>query len=132
MQLALTLRFLLLTVLFGLLIGFSQYLTVWPVVSEFVPEDMIRIMRSQIFYRLLFFALPALFVIAAFSILFTHRIAGPVYRMEQTIERVLTGNETGDFHLRKHDELQELATGINDLLLIVRRPDTPSENRSSG
>jgi len=120
MQLGLTLRFLLVTVLFALFVGFEVYITIWPVVSEAIPGELVALVRSQIVYRVLFFSIPLVFVITAFSIVFTHRIAGPLYRVETMLERFLKGEEIGDIQLRKEDELQGLAQKINALLSVVR------------
>lgn len=43
------------------------------------------------------------------GIMATFRIAGPVYRIEKFLESVEAGQCPPDFHLRKGDELQELA-----------------------
>lgn len=120
MQLGLTLRFLLVTVLFALFVGFEVYITIWPVVSEVIPDNLVALVRSQIVYRVLFFSIPLIFVIMAFSIVFTHRIAGPLHRLESMLERFLKGEEIGDIQLRKEDELQGLTQKINVLLSMAR------------
>ena len=89
MQLALTLRLLLLTVLFAFFVGFEVYITVWPVVSEFIPRTLMSAVKEQILFRVVFFSIPLLFVIGAFFVIFTHRIAGPLYRLDQTLERAV-------------------------------------------
>ena len=121
MQLGLTFRFLLLVILFSLFVGFEVYITVWPVVSKVISEDLITLVKHQIFFRLFFFSLPLIFVIVAFSIVFSHRIAGPVYRIEQTLDKLIQGEDTGCIHLRPGDELRELAAKLNDLIRIVAK-----------
>lgn len=125
MQLGLTFRFLFLTILLSLFIGFEVYITVWPVVSGVISKDLMNLIRYQIFFRSLFFVLPLLFVIVAFSIIFSHRIAGPVYRLERTLDMVIKGEDVRDIKLRKGDELQELAARINDLIHIVKKVKAP-------
>lgn len=125
MQLGLTFRFLFLTILLSLFIGFEVYITVWPVVSGVIAKDLMNLIRYQIFFRSLFFVLPLLFVIVAFSIIFSHRIAGPVYRLERTLDMVIKGEDVGDIKLRKGDELQELAARINDLIHILKKAKAP-------
>ena len=121
MQLGLTLRFLFLTILFALFIGFEAYITIWPVVSEVIPENLVSLVRYQIFFRLFLFIFPVIFVIAGFSIVFSHRIAGPIYRFEQTLDDLIQGKEVKFIHLRKGDELQELAAKINELIRVVKK-----------
>ena len=131
MQLGLTFRFLFLTILLSLFIGFEVYITVWPVVSGVISKDLMNLVRNQVFYRSLFFVLPLLFVIVAFSIIFSHRIAGPVYRLEHTLDMVIKGEDVRDIKLRKGDELQELAARINDLIHIVKKAKAPITKDSS-
>jgi nitrogen fixation/metabolism regulation signal transduction histidine kinase len=47
------------------------------------------------------------------TIYFSHRVAGPVYRFEKTFKAVIEGDYTESIHLRRGDELQNLATLIN-------------------
>lgn len=47
------------------------------------------------------------------SIFLTHKIAGPVYRLKQALAELLGGNLDSRIHLRKWDDLQELAAQVN-------------------
>jgi signal transduction histidine kinase len=49
----------------------------------------------------------------ALTLFTSHRIAGPLYRMEQDIEEVASGNLTKKFNIRKTDEIRALATGLD-------------------
>ena len=120
MQIALTLRLLLLTVLFAFFVGFEVYITVWPVVSEFIPGTLMSAVKEQILFRVLFFSIPLLFVIGAFFLIFTHRIAGPLYRLEQTLDQLIAGEDVERLSLRKNDELGELASRINVLISMIQ------------
>lgn len=134
LQLGLTFRFLFMTILFSLFIGFEAYITMWPVVSGFIPGELMHLVRHQILFRVLFFVIPVVFVIVAFSIVFTHRIAGPLYRLEMTLDKLIRGEDVEPVHLRRGDELQEFAGKINALIPRitgkedpVRPKDTPPE-----
>jgi len=63
---------------------------------------------------------PALivFIVAAavFSVYLTHRVAGPLFRIEQTAREMVRGNLGLRIRLRKGDELHELAGLINEAL----------------
>jgi methyl-accepting chemotaxis protein len=50
------------------------------------------------------------------GIFMTHRIAGPVYRMEEDIDRALSGERMVRVRLRRRDALQDLAVKVNELL----------------
>ena len=53
----------------------------------------------------------ALLVVAA--LLISHRIAGPLFRFEMTLEYMREGNLNNTIHLRNHDEGVDLADHIN-------------------
>jgi methyl-accepting chemotaxis protein len=48
------------------------------------------------------------------SIIGTHRIAGPMFRFEKTLESMISRNLNDSIHLRDKDEGKELAAKIND------------------
>ncbi len=48
-----------------------------------------------------------------FSLYLTHRVAGPLYRLEQSAQELKKGNLCLRIRLRESDELQELAEAIN-------------------
>ncbi len=66
---------------------------------------------------------PALAVLisaaAVFSIYLTHRLAGPLFRIEQTARELIRGNLALRIRLRKGDELHELAGLLNEVLDTV-------------
>lgn len=121
MQLGLTLRFFFLIVIFSLFIGFEVYITIWPVVSGVIPQDLMDVIKNQIFLRLICFIFPVAFVITAFSIVFSHRIAGPIYRLEQTLNSLIRGEDVKTIRIRKGDELKDLVEKTNSLILMVKR-----------
>lgn len=51
-----------------------------------------------------------------FSIYLTHRLAGPLYRFEESVKELIQGNLSLRIRLRKRDELYELAGMINQAL----------------
>ncbi len=57
------------------------------------------------------------------GIFVTHRIAGPVYRVQCDIDRVLAGEKNVRVRFRKRDAFPELAEKVNKL--IERIDDTP-------
>lgn len=62
-------------------------------------------------------AIAALIVAAAvFSIYLTHRLAGPLYRLEQSARELIQGNLSLRIRLRERDELHELAGLLNEAL----------------
>lgn len=69
------------------------------------------------------FGIGLLFVIiqlVLLTIFFSHKVAGPVYRFEMTCHDIIDGNYTGRIKLRKGDEMQNLATLLNEVIARSR------------
>jgi methyl-accepting chemotaxis protein len=62
-------------------------------------------------------ALIGLTAVAGFIIMvaYSHKIAGPLYRFEKSIDEMASGDLTSRFNLRANDQLEELAGRINSL-----------------
>ena len=70
----------------------AETVTVWPALAVLIPAA------------------------AVFSIYLTHRVAGPLFRFEQTARELIRGNLALRIRLRKGDELHELAGLLNEVL----------------
>jgi signal transduction histidine kinase len=121
MQLTLTIRFLILSLLFTIFIGMLMFFVIWPVVRIYIPPALVSVMIQQLISKLYSSSFILLIVIAGFSIIFTHRIAGPVYNLEKTLEKLNQGEDVGLIRLRDGDELQELATKINQVITCMKQ-----------
>jgi len=66
---------------------------------------------------IIFISLPlVLLVLWIMDLELSHRIAGPVYRLEKDLDDRISGKASGPISLRKHDELKPLTSKINKLL----------------
>jgi methyl-accepting chemotaxis protein len=54
------------------------------------------------------------------AVAFSHLIAGPVYRMERTLDRMREGDISMRFKIRPYDELQELAQALDGAVSGMR------------
>ena len=116
LQLGVTLRLLAVLALFALFMLFESWMVLWPALSAHIPEpDMPEFLR-QIGFRLALFGIPVAFVIAAMGIVLTHRIAGPLLRIERTLDDLLERGEAHPIQLRKHDELKSLCLRVNRVI----------------
>lgn len=78
-------------------------------------------------FRDLIFPLTIVGVIAGFlgafvlSLFFPHRLAGPLYRIEMTMEKIIRGDiSKPDLKIRSGDELHDLAGHISELMRKMR------------
>jgi methyl-accepting chemotaxis protein len=55
-------------------------------------------------------------LLLSWGLVISHRIAGPVYRLEQDLKKIAEGNFSLRIKLRKKDELASIAEGINKVL----------------
>ena len=125
-QLAFAARFVFIITLISAFIGFQLYAIVWPVISRFVPEQTMAFITHQFIFRgILFLGLAALLIIAI-AIVVSHRVAGPIFSMERTIDRIVRGEKVEFIRLRKNDELKGLAEKINGLIAIIKELKEPS------
>ena len=106
-------------VLFALLANFSALKTVVFGGSE--AEYVQAVTRLDIFVEVFVFPLVATFVcMCLHAVIFTHRIAGPVHRFKELLDRVRGGDLATDVHLRKNDYFQDLCDDLNGMIEQLR------------
>ncbi len=54
-------------------------------------------------------------LVTVLAMLLTHRLAGPLYRFERSLEQMIDGNFNFEIRLRRKDEIKELADMMNAL-----------------
>jgi len=130
LQLQLTSIFVGLTAL-ALLLQFVLFTNVLHATAVHLPNDGALVLDeiNRINLRVLcasfFVFLP---VTLGVGVLWTFRIAGPVYRFERFLESIARGERPKDFRLRKGDQLHELAALLNEATRPMRAlPATASE-----
>lgn len=65
----------------------------------------------------------AILLFCMLSVYISHQVAGPAYRIKKGVQNILAGDLTSPIHLRRRDDLQDLAECTNQLrneLLIFR------------
>jgi methyl-accepting chemotaxis protein len=83
---------------------FDNYpVLVQPIYDQFIP------IAASFFYKI---AIYVLFVVLISAIL-SHKMAGPVYRFEQTCKEIAKGDFSKRVRLRKGDQLTELQDEFN-------------------
>lgn len=56
------------------------------------------------------------FLILVWALVYSNKMAGPVFNMKRTIDNYLKGEKTARIHLRKGDYFDDLADKINKLM----------------
>jgi len=97
-----------------LLIQGTQLTTVDPLLVEALKSLRMWMLASGLVYVI---------VIPLLSIFISHKIAGPLFRFERTLEQAIENKgPIPPIRLRDGDELQEMAELINKLLERVQTP----------
>jgi len=108
-----------LALLASMVTGWTVFATGWHFLGEKLasvyPQGrlvyVLRVTNLALIRNLLLIS-PLIFIL---GLLFSHRIAGPVYRIGKTLEEISKGNLSLRVRLRKGDELVDLADMINNL-----------------
>lgn len=91
---------------------FDDYpVLVQPIYDEFIP------IVASFFYKIAIYILLVIIISAIVS----HRMAGPVYRFEQTCKEIAKGDFSQRVHLRKGDQLTDLQQAFNTMMDEVEK-----------
>lgn len=127
-QIRFAIKFAFITALLSGFVGFQMYAIVWPVLSQYVPQEIMGLVTQQILTRAAIFLALAVLMILAFSIIISHRVAGPVFSMHRTMKKILNGEGIEFVTLRKHDEFQSFAKDLNRIIAMIKdNTEAPSE-----
>ena len=80
-----------------------------PIYDEFIP------IISDFFFKIAIYVL----LVIVISAIVSHKMAGPVYRFEQTCKAIAKGDFSQRVHLRKGDRLTELQEEFNKMMDVV-------------
>ena len=84
-------------------------------IPESVAYNLIPVAKK--INTILMVALPiALVSIGMIALELSHRIAGPIYRLEKELDRIIAGEKIPQIKLRKKDELKPLVDKINKII----------------
>ena len=98
-------------------VGWIIYHTSWKQIIN-TPDlsiDKLYIIFENVNNQLLWWILGFILIIAVISIFVSHKIAGPVYRLEESTKLIASGDLTHKVHLRQGDELGDLQDAFNDM-----------------
>ncbi|PIU42034.1 MAG: hypothetical protein COS99_02270 [Candidatus Omnitrophica bacterium CG07_land_8_20_14_0_80_42_15] len=101
------------------LAGYTIYYTVFGLLGEKLanvyPQGRLALIFKTVNIVLLIRVALLIPFVVMISIILSHRIAGPVYRMERYINEVSSGDLSSILKLRKRDEFKSLAEAINKM-----------------
>ncbi|MFW5781790.1 MAG: HAMP domain-containing protein [Candidatus Muiribacteriaceae bacterium] len=98
-----------------IVVGWTIYYSIWNKVgnnTDFRFENITDIW-NQVNISLVRMVPVLIIFVAVFSLMLSHKIAGPVYRFEVSAKQIANGDLGLRIHLRKGDELTDLADVFN-------------------
>lgn len=116
-----SIKFLILIALESVLaIGLFVYFSRGTVITGYSGTELVIAKTGEYFLPTILLANLAIIgvtAIAGFIIMvaYSHKIAGPLYRFEKSLDEMASGDLTSRFNLRANDQLEELASRINRL-----------------
>ncbi len=107
------------TIVFGLLS--SDALTILYEQSKVRVDDTPVALLKQIIKAHWLVLISVGVAVVIFSMFLTHRVAGPIYRFERTVDDLIEGKLNFRVRIRKKDEGKELADKFNNLITTYAR-----------
>ncbi len=118
-----------LILIMSVLMGWIVYSTMWYTLSEMLEGDPMlyvkfRAMNMALLGRFLTVILLGSALAVLLMMFISHRIAGPLFRLERTIKEMGGGKIPVKVNLRKKDEFKQLAEVVNS---VIRRMEEKAE-----
>lgn len=125
LQLRFVFGFLAIIIIFAALIAALFAYVSSNTVTTGYSDSILKVEKTTTFFFVSFTLMTAI-VLAGMSaigmvifILLSHRVAGPLYRIEKIIKEIESGNLKGRIKLRRTDLLSDLKDVINDLVISL-------------
>ncbi len=116
-QWGLALRFFICMIFVAFLSGWAVYYAVWKLVLVELKGVYLANLYHAIGKRLVVYCILVSGALALLSIFFSHKIAGPIYRIKRDLDQMTENKEAQaklvPIRLRKHDYFKDLAESIN-------------------
>lgn len=106
------------------------------VVKHFTDSGMINTAQTAMYFQMInkiMVITGGIFMFIAYIIIlvFSHQIAGPIYRIEKVLGAMKKGNLTMHVRFRKRDELKEIADLFNEALHYLRTSISSERNETN-
>ena len=101
-------------------IYYTMMLTMGDKLANVYPQGRLISIVNTVNLRILLSMLLVVPVVIVVGIYASHKIAGPIYRIEKFLASMADGDLSKPLTLRKHDELMSLAGGVNKVIDSVK------------
>lgn len=105
------------------LLFFATYLRNELPESDIVKlAEVYRFVMAELYDKLILLGVVNLIIVVVISLFFSHQIAGPIYKIEQTLKRIRDGSLRHRLKFRNTDNLDDLADQFNATLDYLTGP----------
>ena len=92
------------------------------IIPPVAPPEAFQMIANALMYRLMAINIVMFMVFLVTGILLTHRMVGPIWKIQNELKKFLSGAEILQIRFRKGDEFQELPQLINLLVKGYKGP----------
>lgn len=107
-------------------ITFNELFDAYPVLMQPFYDAFLPIL-ANFFYKIVIYVLFVILISAVLS----HKMAGPIYRFEQTCKAIANGDFSQRVHLRKGDQFVELQDEFNKMMDRVEAEIKQNKNEKN-
>ncbi len=112
------------SILTGLVVFFTSFFLLGERLAQVYPQGRLESIFRWVYGAFFIDMLVIVPFIFYGAIVFSHRIAGPLPKIYQSLRNIGQGNFDVKLVLRKHDELRELADVINEMAKNLKERDS--------
>ena len=129
------LKFCLIVILSSLLIGVTMFYVLRNSTTVAIEDTRVTAKRTADFILpmmmgiLLIVATLSALVVSILTLLISHKISGPLYRLKREIDILKDGDFRRNFSIRTRDQLQELSRSLNNMCRALRDKQTELKKR---
>lgn len=113
----------------GISIGLTLLACKGTLTTSFINSKLViqntsyAIMPSVIYTNLITTSVVVLIAVLV-TLVISHKIAGPMFRFDRDIQRIAQGDLKSRIHIRKGDQLEEVANSLNNMIVSLNQKVT--------
>ncbi len=105
----------------ALIAGWSVYSSIWYAITERIQDEpqlhqILAEINEILLIRSILVILAGICCAVILTLFISHRTAGPIFRIRNTLEELGSGLIPGKIKLRTRDEFKELADAVNSVI----------------
>lgn len=96
--------------------------------THVVVKNTVDLIYPIVFQSFVIAVILSAVVVAVLTVIMTHKIAGPLYRLKVDVERIKNGDYSANFKVRSSDQLVPFAVSLAEMSASLRKKDDLLKN----